>query len=65
MFHLRDDASKLALLFLIDHLRDRGAPFLDCQVMTPHMEVLGAREITRGRFLDMLAHAQAGGVRLF
>ena len=65
MFHLRDDASKLALLFLIDHLRDRGAPFLDCQVMTPHMEVLGAREITRGRFLDMLAHAQARGVRLF
>jgi leucyl/phenylalanyl-tRNA--protein transferase len=65
MFHLRPDASKLALLFLIDHLRERGASFLDCQVMTPHMEVLGAREITRSRFLDMLAHAQASGVKLF
>lgn len=65
MFHLRDDASKLALLFLIDHLRERGAAFLDCQVMTPHMEALGAREITRSRFLDMLAHAQASGVKLF
>jgi leucyl/phenylalanyl-tRNA---protein transferase len=65
MFHLRPDASKLALLFLVDHLRERGAAFLDCQVMTPHMEALGAREITRARFLDMLAHAQASGVRLF
>jgi leucyl/phenylalanyl-tRNA---protein transferase len=65
MFHLRPDASKLALLFLIDHLRARGAAFLDCQVMTPHMDALGAREITRGRFLDMLAHAQASGIALF
>ena len=65
MFHLQPNASKLALLFLIEHLRSRGAAFLDCQVMTPHMEALGAREITRGRYLDMLAHAQASGVRLF
>ena len=65
MFHLRPNASKLALLFLVDHLRARGAAFVDCQVMTPHMEALGAREITRSRFLDMLAHAQAGGGGLF
>lgn len=65
MFHLRPDASKLALLFLIEHLRERGCTFIDCQVMTPHMEALGAREITRGRFLDLLAEAQARGVRLF
>lgn len=65
MFHLRPDASKLALLFLAAHLRTRGATFLDCQVMTPHMEALGAREISRGRFLDLLAEAQAGGLTLF
>ena len=65
MFHLRPNASKLALLFLIDHLRARGLEWLDVQVMTPHMEALGAREITRSRFLDMLAHAQASGIRLF
>lgn len=65
MFHVRPNASKLALLFLIEHLRTRGAEFIDCQVMTPHMEALGAREITRGRFLDMLAHAQASGRALF
>jgi leucyl/phenylalanyl-tRNA---protein transferase len=65
MFHHRDDASKLALLFLIDHLRARGATLLDCQVMTPHMEALGAREIPRARFLDTLAESQARGLRLF
>ena len=65
MFHLRPNASKLALLFLIDHLRSRGASFIDCQVMTPHMESLGARLITRGRYLDMLAHAQASALDLF
>ena len=65
MFHRETDASKLALLFLIDHLRSRGATWLDCQVMTPHMEAIGAREITRARFLGMLAAAQARNLRLF
>ena len=65
MFHLRSDASKLALLFLADHLRARGSTLIDCQVMTPHMRALGAREIARGRFLDLLAEAQAKGGALF
>ncbi|HKP72319.1 MAG TPA: leucyl/phenylalanyl-tRNA--protein transferase, partial [Pyrinomonadaceae bacterium] len=42
MFYLRPNASKLALLFLVEHLRARGATWLDCQVMTPHMAALGA-----------------------
>lgn len=65
MFHRASDASKLALLFLVDHLRARGCAWIDCQVTTPHMEALGAREITRSRFLDMLAAAQAKHVALF
>jgi leucyl/phenylalanyl-tRNA---protein transferase len=65
MFHRAPDASKLALLFLIEHLRGRGATWLDCQVMTPHMRLLGAREIARSRFLDMLAEAQSKELRLF
>ena len=65
MFHRRPNASKLALMFLVDHLRARGATWLDCQVMTPHMAALGARQITRARFLDMLAAAQAAGLTLF
>jgi leucyl/phenylalanyl-tRNA--protein transferase len=65
MFHSQPDASKLALLFVIEHLRARGATIIDCQVMTPHMEALGAREISRARFLDVLAESQARGLRLF
>jgi len=65
MFHRAPNASKLALAFLIDHLRARGAGWLDCQVMTPHMRALGAREISRGRFLDMLAAEQKRGASIF
>jgi leucyl/phenylalanyl-tRNA--protein transferase len=65
MFYREPDASKLALLHLIDHLRERGATWLDIQVMTPHMEALGAREIPRARFLDLLADAQEKGLTLF
>jgi len=65
MFHLQPDSSKLALLFLADHLRARGVKLIDCQVMTPHMRALGAREIARGKFLDLLTEAQAKGTALF
>ena len=65
MFHTVADASKLALLFLVEHLRARGATWIDCQVMTPHMAALGAREISRGQFLDMLAESQARALDLF
>ena len=65
MFHHQSDASKLALLFLVERLRARGATLIDCQVMTPHMRALGAREIARGKFLDLLTEAQAKGTKLF
>ena len=65
MFFRRSNASKLALLFLIEHLQTRGATWLDAQVMTPHFEVLGAKEIDREQFLDKLAETQARNLRLF
>ena len=65
MFRLRPNASKLALLFLIEHLRSRGLDWLDAQVITPHLEALGARLIPREEFLDKLALALARGLRLF
>jgi leucyl/phenylalanyl-tRNA--protein transferase len=65
MFHTRSDASKLALLHGIEHLRERGGALLDCQIMTPHVRALGAREIPRSRFLDLLAEWQQRGLRLF
>ncbi|MEQ1642414.1 MAG: leucyl/phenylalanyl-tRNA--protein transferase [Pyrinomonadaceae bacterium] len=58
MFYKAPNASKLALLFLIDHMKKGGSTWLDCQVMTPHMEALGAKEIDRGKFLDKLKETQ-------
>lgn len=65
MFHERPNASKLALLFLIDHFKSRHATWLDVQVMTPHMKTLGAREISRKEFLRKLKETQGFELNLF
>jgi leucyl/phenylalanyl-tRNA--protein transferase len=65
MFYLRPNASKLALLHLVEHLQARGLDWLDIQVMTPHMQALGAKHITREEFLRKLAATQARGLKLF
>lgn len=54
MFHIAPDASHLALLHLLDHVRERGLDWIDIQVMTPHMQRLGAQEIPRDEFLARL-----------
>ncbi|MBV9217071.1 MAG: leucyl/phenylalanyl-tRNA--protein transferase [Acidobacteria bacterium] len=65
MFYREPNASKLALLFLIDHLRSRGSTWFDAQVMTPHLKALGAKEIDRGEFLRRLKRVQDRGRPLF
>lgn len=57
MFHRRADASKVALVGLVAILRARGARLLDVQWATPHLESLGAVEITRDDYLAALAGA--------
>ncbi len=65
MFHSASNASKFALLFLCEHLRSRGAGWLDIQVMTPHLAALGAAEIPRDEFLDRLEQDQSRRLILF
>ncbi|HXJ18349.1 MAG TPA: leucyl/phenylalanyl-tRNA--protein transferase [Candidatus Polarisedimenticolia bacterium] len=65
MFRLSTNASKLALLHLVDHLAARGATWIDIQQLTPHMEALGAREIPRDQYFDRLAAALAARLALF
>jgi leucyl/phenylalanyl-tRNA---protein transferase len=65
MFHLRPNASKLALLYLVDHLKSRGLDWLDIQVMTPHMEAIGAKTISRDDFLEKLSLSLSRGLKLF
>ncbi len=57
MFHRQTDASKAAVAFLVEHLRQRGFVLLDAQVPTPHLASLGAVEISRGEYLSRLANA--------
>lgn len=65
MFYDIPNASKLALLHLIGHLRSRGLDWMDIQVMTPHMARLGAKEISREEFLRKLGATHRKGLRLF
>jgi leucyl/phenylalanyl-tRNA--protein transferase len=65
MFYHESNASKLALLHLIDHLRARGLEWLDIQVLTPHLARLGAKAIPRDEFLEKLRRTRARGLRLF
>lgn len=65
MFHRISDVSKLCVLFLIEHLRQRGATWIDIQQLTPHFALLGAREVPRERFLAMLAQEQRAHRALF
>ena len=65
MFRHESDASKLALLHLIDHVRERGLGWIDIQVLTPHLERLGACVIPRAAFLRRLADTRARGLSLF
>lgn len=55
MFSRATDASKVALVALVEELRARGFPLVDCQVRTPLLASLGAREIPRRSFLREIA----------
>ena len=57
MFHRRTDASKVALVGLVDHLRAIGVVLCDVQWLTPHLASLGAVEIPRHDYLDRLRSA--------
>lgn len=57
MFSLESDASKAALVALARHLNTHGFDFIDCQVTTDHLCRMGAVEIPRNRFLDLLGRS--------
>jgi len=61
MFHRRTDASKVALVGLVEILREGRDPrvLLDVQWLTPHLTSLGAVEVPRSAYLDLLARALA------
>lgn len=57
MFHRETDASKVALVALVNRLKQAGYTLLDVQFLTPHLERLGATEISRETYLRRLDEA--------
>jgi len=60
MFSRKADASKIALVHLVEWLRKRGAVLLDTQWMTDHLRQFGGVEVPREEYLKILDEALAG-----
>ena len=54
MFHKSSDASKFALVGLVEFLKEQGLTWLDAQVMTPLLASFGAKEISRDEYMRRL-----------
>ena len=59
MFHRATDASKIALVALVERLRARGFVLLDTQWQTPHLRQFGTYEISKREYLWRLQKAVA------
>ena len=57
MFYRVTDASKIALVALVEHLCARKFALLDTQWLTPHLEQFGGIEISRDHYLRLLRRA--------
>lgn len=57
MFYLQRDASKVALMALVQQMRETGMTLLDVQWRTEHLESLGAIAVARAEYLARLARA--------
>src|SRR4051794_21683945 len=57
MFHRVTDASKVALVALVEHLRARKFALLDTQWLTPHLQQFGGIQISRSHYLRLLRRA--------
>jgi len=65
MFADVSDASKSAYAILVQHLKEWGYDFIDCQVPTEHLKSLGAKEVTREYYLKRLAKVRFENVEHF
>mgnify|MGYP001824196633 CR=1 FL=1 len=54
MFTRLSNASKVAFVSLVQHLRSLNFTLIDCQVTTAHLTRFGAREVSRSRYLEEL-----------
>lgn len=55
MFHHVTDASKIAFVHLVQEIKRQNFGLLDCQMKTSHLASLGAREISRKEFCQLMS----------
>ena len=65
MFHHVTDASKVAFVYLVQHLQNQGVGMIDCQMKTPLLASFGGREIEREEFMQKLNALCATGTPIF
>jgi leucyl/phenylalanyl-tRNA---protein transferase len=63
MFFNIPEGSKVAMVKLVDHLRQRGFTLFDAQMQNPHLERFGAMEIEDRVYSQMLSQAIASNCR--
>lgn len=60
MFHHVTDASKIAFVHMVEHLKAHGIGMIDCQMKTAHLASFGAKEISREAFICKLTALMQG-----
>ncbi|MBT8178446.1 MAG: leucyl/phenylalanyl-tRNA--protein transferase, partial [Eudoraea sp.] len=63
MFSLVDNASKFALIKLAQELHEKGYGLIDCQLYTSHLESMGAEEISREAYMQILKGKDKGCIQ--
>ncbi len=59
MFHRMTDASKVALVFLVERMKERGFVLLDTQYTNKHLATFNAQNISKDEYLTRLNAALA------
>lgn len=57
MFSRKTDASKFAMVYLVEWLREKGFQLLDTQWLTTHLRTFGGYEVPKAKYKEMLAQA--------
>ncbi|MBF0360097.1 MAG: leucyl/phenylalanyl-tRNA--protein transferase [Oligoflexia bacterium] len=57
MFYSKNNASKIALIYLMERLSNIGVEWIDIQMVTPTLKSFGGKEILRSEFMSLLKEA--------
>lgn len=58
LFHKKTDMSKIALINMVNDLKEQGHKWMDTQMVTPLLAMFGAEEVPKARYLELLKKRQ-------